>query len=70
MRTFTLFVYDDRYSVPTIDFVVAGDADRARSLAAQRLLASIHHRHVEVSDDGGVLFDVSRNGNTDRRPAL
>ena len=70
MRTFTLFVYDDRYSVPTIDFVVAGDVDRARSLAARRLLASIHHRNVEVSEDGGVLFNVRRTGNAEGLSAL
>ena len=70
MRTFTYFVYDDRYSVPTVDFVMAGDADLARSLAAQRLLASSHHRNVEVSENGGVLFNVLRTAKTDGSAAL
>jgi hypothetical protein len=50
--------------------VAADDIGRARSLAAQKLLASIHHLHVEVSDDCGVLFNVSRSGNADGRAAL
>jgi hypothetical protein len=70
MRTFTFFVHDDRYSVPTVDFVMADDADKARALAAQRLLASSHHRNVEVSENGGVLFNVLRTADGHGRAAL
>lgn len=60
MRTFTFLIQDDRYTVPTVAFVVARDEPEARTLANERLTDSRHHRSIEVSEGEIVLFSVSR----------
>jgi hypothetical protein len=50
VTTYTVFVHDDRYSVPTFYMVtVAGDA-RALELAEEKLSSSTHYQRVEVFD--------------------
>jgi len=51
MRTFTCLLTDSRYSVPTLSFILAADADRARALAQRELHASAYHRAYELHDD-------------------
>jgi len=60
MHTFEFFIEDDRYTVPSLELVQAGDPDRARQLAAERLHASAHHQSVEVRGASGRLFFVYR----------
>ena len=48
MRTFSCFVTDDRYSVPTLTFLLVADPALARELALRRLLECPHHRKVEI----------------------
>jgi hypothetical protein len=63
MQTFELFIEDDRYTVPTLEFVQVRDVERARQLAAERLLISVHHRSVEVRRlDSERIFYLSRSG--------
>ncbi len=38
MATFTLYIHDDRYSVPSLAIVDAVDEAKAKILAANRLL--------------------------------
>jgi hypothetical protein len=45
---FELYVDDDRYATPTLQFLIAEDEAQARRLAAQLLIESAHHRGVEV----------------------
>lgn len=61
MQTFSLFVHDERYSVPTLQFIVVQDEAGARELARRELLASPHHLAVEVRDDGGSAFCEERS---------
>jgi hypothetical protein len=61
LRTFSLFTTDRRYSVPTLDFLVARDEVRARELARNQLLASEHHLAVEVHENGRPLFREARD---------
>jgi len=60
LREYTFHIQDDRYSVPTLEFVVVRDEVRARELAAKRLHASEHHLAVEVFEDDALLFRLDR----------
>jgi hypothetical protein len=60
MQDYTFHVHDDRYQVPTLEFVSARDDIRARELAEKRLRASEHHLAVEVFEDDALLFRVER----------
>jgi hypothetical protein len=60
MRTFSCFVTDDRYSVPTLTFLMVADAALAREFALRRLLESPHHRKVEVLENGEPVFTRDR----------
>lgn len=56
MRTFSFFIHDRRYSVPTLRLVLTSDEERARELAQRELMASEHHYCVDVDEDGRPLF--------------
>jgi len=60
MRTFTVFIEDSRYSVPTLKFLVAADEVRARELAMRELAASKNHLSVELQESGRSLFKQVR----------
>jgi hypothetical protein len=60
MQMFAFFIEDDRYTVPSLEFVPALDANRARQLAADRLVASSHHESVEVRIGVERLFLLTR----------
>lgn len=62
MRTYSCFVTDDRYSVPTLTFMMVADEALARELALRRLLESPHHRQVELLEDGEPVFSRRRTG--------
>jgi hypothetical protein len=51
LNVYTLYIEDDRYSVPTIDILQALDDAQALGLAAERLSASPHYLAVEVWAD-------------------
>ncbi len=51
MKTYTLYVRDDRYAVPTLLTIDATDDDGACAYAEQHLSASIHYETVEVWED-------------------
>lgn len=60
MRTFSFYIHDRRYSVPTLQLVTVRDEDRARELALQRLEETDHHLAVEVVEGQTELFRLSR----------
>jgi hypothetical protein len=60
MRTFTLYVHDDRYSVPNLVFADAGDKHAARAMAERELNRSEHHLAVDVREGEDWLFRVRR----------
>jgi predicted GNAT superfamily acetyltransferase len=60
VRTYLLYVHDERYSVPTLDTIVVADDERAREVAAARLIASQHHRSVEVWDEARLVCGIDR----------
>lgn len=56
MRTFSLFISDTRYRVPTLTLVDAEDEFRAIGLANERLDASAFHTAVEVREGDQCLY--------------
>jgi hypothetical protein len=61
MRTFTLYVHDDRYSTPNLMFTSVSDADHAREAAMRELNRSEHHLAVDVREADDWLFRVRRS---------
>lgn len=57
----TLFVEDDRYSVPTLSIVPVADVARARALAERALRASPHHLRAEARREDELLFVLRRD---------
>jgi hypothetical protein len=51
LKTYTLYIHDDRYSVPSLDAVTVRDDERAREVAKDRLAASPQYRLIEVWED-------------------
>lgn len=62
MRTYSYFIHDDRYSVPTLQFAVVPDEDRARELARLQLMSSPHYLSIEVHENGRAVFRQERSG--------
>lgn len=60
MRTFSFYIHDKRYSVPTLQLVTVRDEARARELARQRLEETDHHLYIEVVEDQTELFRLGR----------
>ncbi len=51
MATYTLYVHDGRYAVPTLLTVEMRDDEAVRAFALQYLERSPHYRSVEIWDD-------------------
>jgi hypothetical protein len=56
MTTYSIFIDDDRYSTPTLQFVVGGSETAAFDFAMKYLLDSPHHQSVRVDRDGAEVF--------------
>jgi hypothetical protein len=56
MRTFTCFMTDRRYTVPTLSIILARDAQRALEIARRELGASRDHVALEVHENGRCVF--------------
>ena len=54
MRNYTLYIEDDRYSVPTLEFVTAANDVAARRVAREKL-SDRHHLSVEIREDERVI---------------
>lgn len=60
MRTFTCFMTDRRYTVPTLSIILAGDEWRALEIARRELSASRDHVALEVHENGRCVFTEER----------
>ena len=58
MTTFTFYIHDDRYNVPSLAIVDVGGEAEARALAADRLLKSTHHTAIDVCEEDALQFSV------------
>jgi len=50
MKTYILYVHDDRYTVPTMDSLTVDGDERAMELAGERLASSPHYYAAELWD--------------------
>ncbi len=62
MTTYTLFVHDGRYVVPTLLTIEARDDDGARAYALRQLESSTHYRAVEIWDDERQVAELTLDG--------
>jgi hypothetical protein len=62
VNTYFIYLHDDRYTVPNLDTIVARDDERARELAAKRLMSSLHYRAIELWDDERFVYRLKRSG--------
>ena len=59
MRTYQLFIEDDRYTVPTLKLVLAANARGAREAAEETLLECPNHLAVEGFHNSERLFRLT-----------
>ena len=62
MKTYTLYVHDGRYAVPTLLTVEMRDDERVRQYAVQRLTESPHYHAVEIWEDDRKVGHVEAGG--------
>lgn len=62
MRTYTVYIHDARYSVPSLVFIDITPDTLVGDIARQKLEESEHHLGVEVLDGDTVLFRIARDG--------
>jgi hypothetical protein len=60
MRTFHLFISDERETTPRLAVVTVKSAERALELARNRLEASPHHVAVEVHEGDEMIARLDR----------
>ena len=60
MAAFSFLIEDDRYGVPSLEFVIVRDAKRAEEMARSRLGSSSHYLSVTVHLGDMLLFRVDR----------
>lgn len=60
MKTYTLYIHDDRYSVPSLDAVTVRDDERALEVAKDRLASSPNYRLIEVWEDDRFIGKFER----------
>jgi hypothetical protein len=60
LKTYTFYIHDDRYSVPSLDAVTVRDDARALEVAKDRLAASPHYRLIEVWEDDRFIDKFER----------
>lgn len=61
MPIYTLFIHDDRYSVPSLDAVTAADDRSVRTIATARLDGSTHYQAIEIWDDEREVGRIERD---------
>jgi hypothetical protein len=64
MKTYVLYLHDDRYSVPTLDSIIVDGDERGRQLAAERLASSPHYLLVELWEDDRLVVKLQRSSPT------
>lgn len=60
VKTYLLYIHDDRYTVPTMDSVTVSGDERALQLARERLASSPHYYAVEVWEDDRLVGRVGK----------
>lgn len=61
MRTYSLYITDDRYAAPTLLIAGVRNDERVGEIAREKLQASPHYRSIEVFDGDRFLFRIERD---------
>jgi hypothetical protein len=69
MRTFVLFLNDDRDTAPQLIFVTTTDENRAKELANRELRKSRHYQSIDVREGDTLFYRLGRSGNKDFYPS-
>ena len=62
MKTYALYIHDDRYTVPTLDTITVGGDERARELAGDRLASSPHYYATELWEGDRLVERLEKPG--------
>ena len=62
MTTYTLYVHDGRYAVPTLMTIDSRDDESARAIARRHLESSTHYRSVEIWEDERQVAELRLDG--------
>ena len=62
MTTYTLYVHDGRYAVPTLLTIEMRDDEAARAYARKHLSSSPHYKSAEIWDDERRVDQLERDG--------
>jgi hypothetical protein len=65
LNVYTLYIEDDRYSVPSIDILMASSDEQAEELAGLRLASSPHYLSVAVWRDEQLVCELADPGASD-----
>ena len=60
MRTFILFTFDSRYSVPTLTLLATEDEAQAIARAREEIAQSEFHRSVEIREGDRRIYHAVR----------
>jgi hypothetical protein len=60
VNTYFVYVHDDRYTVPNLSTLTAASDEEATELAWLQLVASPHHRMIELFRDERLVDRVAR----------
>jgi hypothetical protein len=69
MQTYSCFIRDRRYAVPTLRLIDAADDDAARRSALDELAASQDHLGVELHSETGLILKRERRSFSAERTA-
>ena len=64
LKTYLVYIHDDRYSVPSLYTVSVEDDERMRVWAAARLASSTHYQAIEAFEDDRLSCRVERSAKT------
>jgi hypothetical protein len=62
LKTYVIYIHEDRYEMPNMEVAAAADDEAALELAADRLSASPHFHRVEVWDNNRFVGRLERDG--------
>ena len=61
MKTYVLYLHDDRYSVPTLDAITVDGDERAMELAGERLASSSHYYAAELWEEDRLVQRLEKS---------
>jgi hypothetical protein len=68
VNIYTLYIHDDRYSVPSLYMATLSDDARALEIARGRLANSTHYLKIEVLEGDRLVAVLSRDDAPDPGP--